>query len=81
MSIAISGIVVLIFVAAVGFFIVRRAMRLAIRLMLVGVILFAALIGAFWWWYNFGALTTTTSPTQTERHSTGTQRRTQNSPR
>ncbi len=81
MSIAISGIVVLIFVAAVGFFVVRRAMRLAIRLTLIGAVLLAALIGAFWWWYTSGASTTNTPSTQTERRANGTQRRSQNSMR
>lgn len=78
MSIAVTSIFVLIAVAAVGFFIVRRAMRLAIRLIFIGAILLALLVGAFALWYQSG--TTTTSP-QTERRPTTTPRRTSNSTR
>jgi ABC-type proline/glycine betaine transport system permease subunit len=78
MSIAVTSIVVLIAVAAVGFFIVRRAMRLAIRLIFIGAILLALLVGAFTLWYQSGA--TTTSP-QNERRPTTTPRRTSNSTR
>jgi len=77
MSIAVTSIVVLVAVAAVGFFIVRRAMRLAIRLIFIGAILLALLVGAFALWYQSG---TTTSP-QTERRPTTTPRRTSNSTR
>jgi ABC-type proline/glycine betaine transport system permease subunit len=79
MSIAIASIVVLVAVAAVGFFIVRRAMRLAIRLIFIGAILLAVLAGAFALWYQSGS--STTSSPQTERRPTTTPRRTSNSTR
>ncbi len=82
MSIALTSIIVLIAVAAVGFFIVRRAMRLAIRLIFIGAILLAALVGAFALWYESGSRMTTTTSPQTERRSTTTMpRRTSNSTR
>jgi len=79
MSIVLTSIFVLIAVAAVGFFIVRRAMRLAIRLIFIGAILLALLVGAFALWYQSG--TTTTSPQTERRPTTTTPRRTSNSTR
>ncbi len=48
---------VIIVVAFVGFgvffFVVKRVLRMAIRLALVGAVLFALLAGAVaWWWYD-----------------------------
>jgi len=81
MSIVLTSIVVLVAVAAVGFFIVRRAMRLAIRLIFIGAILLALLVGAFALWYQSGSSTTTTSSPQTERRPNTTPRRASNSTR
>jgi hypothetical protein len=49
-------ITAIIIFAVVGFvlffFVVKRLLRMAIRLALVGAILFALLVGAVaWWWY------------------------------
>ncbi|MFN2453410.1 MAG: hypothetical protein ABR577_04250 [Pyrinomonadaceae bacterium] len=80
MSIAIVGVIAVLFaVAAVSFFVVRRVMRLAFRLALVGALLIALLVGAVVLWYNFGGAAT--SSPQTERRSTGTPRRTPVAPR
>jgi len=52
---------VIIVVAVVGFslffFVLKRVLRMAIRLALVGAVLLALLVGAFaWWWYEpFGS--------------------------
>jgi len=48
---------VIIVVALVGFgiffFVVKRLLRMALRLALVGAVLFALLAGAVaWWWYD-----------------------------
>ena len=48
---------VIIIVALVGFgiffFVVKRLLRMALRLALVGAVLFALLAGAVaWWWYD-----------------------------
>jgi heme A synthase len=72
MSIAIIAVSLLLIVAAVGFFIVRRAMRLAVRLILVGAVLLAVLIGAFSLWYS--TRDSASSSPQTEKRSTQTRR-------
>ncbi|MBA3241463.1 MAG: hypothetical protein H0T60_09600, partial [Acidobacteria bacterium] len=48
-----TAIVVFAVVAfGIFFFVVKRVLRMAIRLALVGAILFALLAGAVaWWWY------------------------------
>ncbi len=82
MSIAILGVIGFLFVvAAITFFVVRRAMRLAVRLAFVGALLFALLVGAFAAWYKFGN-PISSSPSQTERRpATTTPRRASNSTR
>ncbi len=50
-----AGLITIVFALvgfAVFFFIVKRMVRMAVRLALVGAILFALLVGAIaWWWY------------------------------
>ena len=44
--------IVLGVVAAVGFFVLKRALRWAVRLVLLGVAVLLLLVGALlWWWY------------------------------
>lgn len=55
-----------IIVAVVGFglffFVVKRMLRMAIRLALVGAVLFALLAGGVaWWWYSSGDAGSTTN--------------------
>ncbi len=74
MSIAIVvGVVFLFVVAAISLFVVRRAMRLAIRLVVVGALLLVLLIGVVAFWYKFSD-SSTSSPSN-EKRSNGTQRR------
>ncbi len=55
-----SAIITVFAIVAFGlfFFVVKRVLRMAIRLALVGAILFALLVGAVaWWWYGPGEST------------------------
>lgn len=72
MNIAIIiGVVVLVGVLWVFMFMARRAVRWAIRLALLGIVVLALLVGAVaWWWYGVGG---STGP-QRESHPTGTRR-------
>ena len=49
--------VVLVVSAALIFTLARRALRLVVRLALVGALLFAVLAGALFYWYKTGGLT------------------------
>ena len=50
-------IIVVVVIALVGFglffFVLKRLLRMAVRLALVGAVLFALVVGALaWWWYD-----------------------------
>jgi predicted lysophospholipase L1 biosynthesis ABC-type transport system permease subunit len=45
-------IVLILAIVAIGALLVWRAIRFAIRLALIGLILFAMIVGALVWWYN-----------------------------
>lgn len=52
MTAAIIAIVFALVGFAVFFFIVKRMVRMAVRIVLVGAFLFALVVGALaWWWY------------------------------
>ncbi|MCA1592782.1 MAG: hypothetical protein LC754_09065 [Acidobacteria bacterium] len=69
MSTQLTAIVVAVIGFAVFFFVVKRVLRMAIRLALVGAVLFALLAGAVaWWWY--GASLSDFSPTQNRNTAT-----------
>jgi heme/copper-type cytochrome/quinol oxidase subunit 4 len=56
MSIAvIIGIVVVLLALWVFLFMARRAMRWAIRLALLGIVVLAMLVGALAWWLYYGS--------------------------
>ncbi|MBA2501389.1 MAG: hypothetical protein H0V27_00785 [Pyrinomonadaceae bacterium] len=55
MTLAIIAIV-LVVSAALIFTLARRALRLVVRLALVGALLFAVLAGALFYWYKTGGL-------------------------
>jgi heme/copper-type cytochrome/quinol oxidase subunit 4 len=51
----IIGIIVVVFALSVFLFIARRAMRWAIRLALLGIVVLALLAGALAWWLYYGS--------------------------
>jgi ABC-type proline/glycine betaine transport system permease subunit len=66
--------IIAILVAVVGFglffFVVKRLLRMAVRLALVGAILFALLAGGVaWWWYSSGDSSSSNTTPQTRNSS------------
>ena len=55
---------------ALLFIVMRRVLRMAIRLVIIGVVLFALLIGGVFWWWNTG-----TGDKASPARDAGTQRR------
>jgi hypothetical protein len=55
MTTPIIAVVASVIGIALLLFVLRRALRLAVRLMFVGVILLALLVGAVVWWWNNGS--------------------------
>jgi heme/copper-type cytochrome/quinol oxidase subunit 4 len=56
MTIAIViGIIILIFAVWVFLFMARRAVRWAIRLALLGIVVLALLVGGLAWWWYYGS--------------------------
>ncbi len=71
METPIIAVVIGVIGLAVLFVIMRKVLRMAIRLVLVGLVLFALLIGGVFWWWNSGG----TSDKATPSRDAGTQRR------
>jgi high-affinity Fe2+/Pb2+ permease len=55
METPVIAVVVGVIAIALMFIVLRRVMRLAIRLVLVGVILLVLLVGGVVWWWNNGS--------------------------
>jgi len=69
MGLQLTAVLVAVVGFALFFFVVKRVLRMAIRLALVGAVLFALLAGAVaWWWY--GASLTDSSPTPNRNTAT-----------
>lgn len=68
-GVAIAAVFFLAFagVAAVAFFMIRKTVKMAIRMVVVALIFLIAVVGSIALWYGIGSTTTTTRPARPNR--------------